>query len=205
MNRLLPFALLVTALSFGCDKSADKTPVKPHAEEKAGHHDEKGHDDHHEKTAPSSQPAKVGKIGKGEIPSDREQKDEDGIVRRGPKLADGSVLTIAECTSALDGKNVKVEGTVAQVCARKGCWFVIEDDKKEKQVRITSKGYKFFVPKDAVGKKAIISGDLSVKKMSVAEAQHMEDDAAESTGKPAKKVAKGSTELRIAAVSLELR
>lgn len=208
MVRFFVFTSLLALGLMGCESSTSSTgETKPAAVEKTA------------KKAPASQPAHAdehgdehgkhdvktgGKLGKGENPADRDQKDADGIVRRGPKLADGKVLSVQECTAALNGKSVKVEGKVAQVCAKKGCWFVIEDDKKQ-QVRITSKDYKFFVPRDAVGKKAVVEGVLTLKEMSVAEAQHMADDAAESTGKPAEKITEGKKEMRIAAVSLELR
>lgn len=215
LSAALACGLSVVGCNNGADHAHDGKGAHSHgdnAEKKADHHDH-----HADKKAPASQPASsqpatkeaAATLGKGEDPKDRDQIDKDGVVRRGTELASAKATPVADCmskSSDLAGKEVTVSGKVSQVCAKKGCWFVIEDEKDaSKTIRITSKGYKFFVPRDAVGKKAVIKGDLSVKEMSVAEAQHMEDDRAAATGEKAKKVTEGSKELRIAAVALELR
>lgn len=142
---------------------------------------------------------------KGTSPETRGQVDADGVIRRGTAITKSEPMDVPSVfTKAkdLDGKPVKVSGTVDQVCAVKGCWMVLKDD--DKTIRITSKGYKFFVPASAKGKKAVIEGDLVVKEMSKEEAQHLEDDAAAAKGTKAKKVESGRVEVQIAATALEL-
>ena len=150
----------------------------------------------------ASQPAAVEK---GTTPETRGQTDEDGVIRRGDALSTTAALTVPavfDQAKELGGKSVKVTGTVDQVCAAKGCWMVLKDD--DKTIRITSKGYKFFVPQSAKGKTATLEGDLVVKEMSQAEAQHLEDDAAAAKGGTPKKVDSGRVEVQIAAVALEM-
>jgi len=204
----------LVALTLGCSKSAEETATvaatpgseaQPEKAEAAAPEEHAGHE-----KAASSQPARP--PGKGETVEDRNQVDDDKIVRRGEALTSAATLSVSDCISKgkeLGGKSVKVEGTVAQVCAKKGCWFVLSTDGKDatpdNTIRITSKDYRFFVPTDAVGQKATIEGALEVKTMSIEEAQHMADDAAEAGGEPAPKVTEPQVEVRIAAVGVELR
>jgi hypothetical protein len=142
---------------------------------------------------------------KGMDPSDRDQVDGDGVVRRGDELSSAVALSIADVVAqsgALAGKRVKVMGVVDSVCMKKGCWFVLKDG--ERTVRITSKGYKFFVPAGSPGMKATVEGELEVATVDQATAQHYEDEKAMGTGAPAKKVDGPRTEIAIAAVGLEM-
>lgn len=161
--------------------------------------------------AASSQPASAKAApGKGESPADREQVDADGVVRRGDQLTAQSPLSVVaalEQAKALDGKSVKVAGTVDQVCAKKGCWFVLRPDeaKEGKTIRITSKGYRFFMPRTSVGQRAVVEGDLQVATLSQEEAQHLEDDRVEAEGGAAAKIEGEQVEVQIAAVGVEMR
>ena len=132
----------------------------------------------------------------------------DGIIRRGLPLSKKTALSVSEAINKEDQIKdgyVKVHGTIKSVCKKKGCWFVIKDPKTEAQIRITSLGYKFFVPKDCEGYKATVEGQFESKTMSVAEGQHIEDDKAANTGKKPKKVTKEIKEYRIASVGVELK
>lgn len=163
------------------------------------------------KPAASSQPATAATPGKGESPADRDQVDPDGVVRRGEKLSGAPVIDVAAALAQsrqLDGKSVKVTGTVDQVCAKKGCWFVLRPDDeahKDKTIRITSKGYRFFMPRSSVGQKAVVEGDFQITKLSESEAQHLEDDRVEAEGGEAKKIEGEQVEVQIAAVGVEMR
>jgi len=132
----------------------------------------------------------------------------DGIIRRGVPLSKKAAISVSKVIAQAQkhaGNYVKVTGAVKTVCKKKGCWFVIEDTQSKEQVRITSLGYKFFVPKDCEGYKATVEGQFEVKTMSVAEGQHLEDDRVEGTGKKAKQVTKTSQEYRLASVGVELK
>lgn len=184
MLRALFPALIATLALVACNQSEAPKILAKKAEAKA----------------PASQPAKKGK---GESPADRDQVDADGVVRRGDAMSKDKPLLVSECiaqSEKLNGKRVKVEGTVTSVCAKKGCWFVVRDNESDQTIRITSKGYRFFVPKDARGKHAVIEGDLHVKTLSEADAKHLAED---SGGDPSK-VTGSKKEVQLAAVGLEM-
>jgi hypothetical protein len=85
----------------------------------------------------------------------------------------GQVLAKAQ-----DGEaTVRVDGTIAKVCQKKGCWMVVRDGDLE--ARVVMKDYGFFVPMDAAGKKASIEGVLKVKVFNEAQAKHLAEDGGE--------------------------
>ncbi len=78
-----------------------------------------------------------------------------------------------------DGKNIRVAGLVDSVCAKKGCWMRLTDDKASETlfVKFTCPVAGRLVPMDAVGKRAVVEGTLEVATMSEAEARHYKEDA----------------------------
>jgi hypothetical protein len=184
-------------------KAAEATkaePAKAAASQPAAHADEHG-DEHKQK--PGTKTA----LGKGETPSERSQIDEDGVVRRGTALPkEVALVSVADCVAKADelaGKEVKVAGRVAKVCAKKGCWWSVENPQDPNQrIRVTHKDYGFFVPADAKGKDAIAYGTLEVKKMSEAEAVHMAQDEGQTAIDP-KTLPK--VELRLLASAIEMK
>lgn len=158
---------------------------------------------------PSSQPSSQAELGGalgGRSAQDRDAVDPDGVVRRGIPLSEAPMLTVSQVfgqSAALAGKSVKVTGEVSQVCQKSGCWFILREG--EQNIRITSKGYKYFVPASAPGMSAVVEGELAVQILDVKTAQHYEDDAAEATGKPAREVTEPVHEISIASLGLELK
>lgn len=75
-----------------------------------------------------------------------------------------------------DGKSVCLEGTVASVCAAKGCWLELKQG--EKAVHVTFEGYSFFVPKDSKGKAVKLEGKLAVKAPKADEVDHLKSEGA---------------------------
>jgi hypothetical protein len=71
---------------------------------------------------------------------------------------------------------VLVEGTIADVCTRKGCWLVVSDGKR--QMRVTFKDYAFFVPTDSKDRRVLIEGLVQPTKVDKETADHW---ASEST------------------------
>ena len=69
---------------------------------------------------------------------------------------------------------VMTEGTVKQVCEKKGCWMTLED--QGKSVRVTFKGYSFFVGRNLIGRKVKTEGLLQKKTQSVADQKHYLED-----------------------------
>jgi hypothetical protein len=78
-----------------------------------------------------------------------------------------------------DSLQVKLEGTIEEVCQKKGCWMKVQLDSTN-EMRVRFKDYAFFVPKDASGKKVIIDGWAYADSISVADLRHYAEDAGDS-------------------------
>lgn len=87
-----------------------------------------------------------------------------------------------------DTLSVALAGTIHEVCQAKGCWMTLEDEEGDNSVFIKFKDYAFFVPLEAGGKKAVISGKLYASITPVAELRHYAED-------------KGATKEEIAAIT----
>jgi len=69
----------------------------------------------------------------------------------------------------------KVQGTIKEVCTKKGCWMTLDlGDEKDLMVRF--KNYGFFMPLDAKGD-VIINGFATISETSVADLKHYAEDA----------------------------
>ena len=75
-----------------------------------------------------------------------------------------------------DTLQVKLKGEVNEVCQAKGCWMTFESGGDDASVFIRFKDYGFFVPKNAGGKEAVVSGKLFYNITSVDELRHYEED-----------------------------
>jgi hypothetical protein len=91
----------------------------------------------------------------------------------------GAGVTLTETTALADilaapkryaAGPVVVEGRIADVCQKKGCWTVLTDGKNT--VRVRFKDYGFFLPKDALGATALVQGVVVVRTLSEKEARH---------------------------------
>lgn len=76
-----------------------------------------------------------------------------------------------------DNKTVTIEGTIKQVCQKKGCFFVLESDKE--LARISFKDYSFFIPTNTAGSRVKLNGTFSVRTISEKDAKHLAEDAGE--------------------------
>ncbi len=74
---------------------------------------------------------------------------------------------------------VQLEGQVEKICERKGCWMFLKDG--EQSVRVTFKGYSFFVSKELQGQKVLVEGILKKRTVSVKEQKHLLEDAGASS------------------------
>ena len=61
----------------------------------------------------------------------------------------------------IKGRNITLEGTVEKVCAKKGCWMTLKNNKET--IRVTFKDYGFFVPVKFQNKSIIAQGKLYQK------------------------------------------
>ena len=102
---------------------------------------------------------------------------------RGDKLSGAPAVSLAkllEDPAAHQGQVRTVEGTVRQACTRKGCWMELAASANGKGpgIRVTFKGYAFFVPTDSAGLQARVEGVVGVKELPEAQAKHYESEGA---------------------------
>ena len=73
----------------------------------------------------------------------------------------------------------KVKGTVSKVCEKKGCWMTLAQTDGE-GIMIRFKDYKFFMPKNIVGKDVVLEGVAQRTVTSVENLRHYAEDAGKS-------------------------
>lgn len=101
-----------------------------------------------------------------------------------------------------DSVEIKVTGTVSEVCQAKGCWMSIASPDGE-DMRVTFKDYGFFVPKDLAGKKVVIEGVAKIEETPVDVLRHYAEDAGKSPEEinaitePVKEIAFEATGVRV--------
>ncbi|KOS08423.1 branched-chain amino acid aminotransferase [Flavobacterium akiainvivens] len=84
-----------------------------------------------------------------------------------------------------DTINVKFTTHINDVCKKKGCWMSLElPDGKESFVKF--KDYAFFVPLNAAGQDAVVSGKAFVSEISVSQLRHYAKDGGKSEEEIAK-------------------
>ncbi|MBN2732589.1 MAG: DUF4920 domain-containing protein [Balneolaceae bacterium] len=88
-----------------------------------------------------------------------------------------AMVSLIAQSGEYDGKTIATEGTITQVCQKKGCFFMLESDDREQQARISFKDYNFFIPTNTAGSKVQINGTFSVKTISEEDAKHYAEDA----------------------------
>ncbi|ODS61719.1 MULTISPECIES: DUF4920 domain-containing protein [unclassified Arenimonas] len=105
----------------------------------------------------------------------------------------GIAAAAADPAAYTTGEPAKFSGRITQVCQKKGCWVVLEQDGAS--ARVMAKDHGFEVPKDSTGP-AVAYGILQEEPISEEHARHLvEDDGA---APPAAK------ELRIIATSISI-
>jgi hypothetical protein len=72
-------------------------------------------------------------------------------------------------------KVITIETEIAEVCEKKGCFFVANAGSES--ARITFKDYGFFIPTDSKGKTVKLIGTFNVKELTEGEAKHYAEDA----------------------------
>ncbi|MEJ7616331.1 MAG: DUF4920 domain-containing protein [Pyrinomonadaceae bacterium] len=109
---------------------------------------------------------------------------EDGVVRRGQALAGAAFVSLDNLLKepgAYQEKIVAVEGVVERSCTNKGCWMEIAPKAGEAGMRVTFKDYGFFVPLNSQGMKVKAEGQVAIKTLSRAQADHYEGEGARLT------------------------
>ena len=99
----------------------------------------------------------------------------------GEKIEEGSIIENSQIENLFVTKekfNAKLKAKVTDVCQMKGCWMKL-DIGNEKEIMVNFKDYSFFVPKNIIGKKVVVSGEAFKRNISVDELKHYARDRGE--------------------------
>lgn len=97
----------------------------------------------------------------------------------GDTIKQDGAITADKLIEQLKGKdsvNIKITGTIEEVCQKKGCWMNMNIGNGQ-SMKVRFKDYAFFVPKDAAGKTVFIEGYAYNDTISVADQKHYAEDA----------------------------
>lgn len=110
--------------------------------------------------------------------SEAEETNDTGTFVGQPfELADiKPASSLFELVSEEPIENIRVEGTVVEVCQTKGCWLTF-DAQQDINFRVTFLDYGFFVPKDLAGQKVVLEGMAWMETKSVNHLRHYAEDA----------------------------
>lgn len=109
-----------------------------------------------------------------------------------------SLVELVNESEKYSGKEITLTTEVAEVCQKKGCFFVANEDGYS--ARITFKDYGFFIPTDALGKTVTLVGTFEVKELTEDQAKHYAKDA----GKDPESVKGPQKEYSIVATSVKV-
>ena len=102
----------------------------------------------------------------------------DEVIKRGEKVPNQPAVAIADVLKNPDayGDEIVVEGVVAKVCKKMGCWMELSPEEGKAGIRVSLED--FTVPKDSAAMSARAVGVVKVKNLSKDEADHLEEDGA---------------------------
>lgn len=64
-----------------------------------------------------------------------------------------------------------LSGRLTDLCMKKGCWTVLAEG--DRTVRVRFQDYGFFLPRDALGSRALVEGVAELRTLSESEARHL--------------------------------
>lgn len=127
---------------------------------------------------------------------------------KGVKLTTSTkVSDILAKPNAFNGKTVRVEGTVIEVCKKRGCWMELASDKEFESIRIKVDDGVIVFPLDAKGKTAVAEGTVDVNELTMEETIEAKRHEAEEQGVKfdEKSVTKPIVNVRIKGTGAEIR
>jgi hypothetical protein len=105
----------------------------------------------------------------------------------------GAGITLADTTAidkilaepkAFDGKTVRVEGMIIDVCPKRGCWFEMAGEAPGHKLRFKVTDGEMVFPLDSKGMHAVAQGTVAVKELSLEDSQKYAEYQAKEYGKP---------------------
>jgi hypothetical protein len=100
-------------------------------------------------------------------------------------------------------QTVRVEGRVADVCQKAGCWMVLADG--DKLMRVRMKDHGFAVARDGAGATCQIEGQVIAKTIDAKEVAHFEGESAKVEAMPEKTQEVGETTYEIVASAVQFK
>ncbi len=100
----------------------------------------------------------------------------------GEQITKDSAINIVEIAAAVTtdtAYNMKVTGTIKEVCQHSGCWVTLDMGNGE-EVMVNMKDHAFSVPKDAAGKQIWVEGIAVRELIPVDMLKHYAEDAGKS-------------------------
>ena len=94
-----------------------------------------------------------------------------------------SISDISADPKAFDGKTVKVEGMITDVCAKRGCWFEMAGNAPGEKARFKVTDGEMVFPMTAKGKKAVAQGKVIAQELSLEDTRAMEEHYATESGR----------------------
>ena len=98
----------------------------------------------------------------------------------GETITTDNAISVNQMVTQLEGQDsvqVKVAGTVTNVCQAKGCWMnIVSNTPGADTLFVKFKDYGFFVPKDIAGRQIIMEGTAYKEMTSVDELRHYAED-----------------------------
>jgi hypothetical protein len=104
-----------------------------------------------------------------------------------PNTPVASLAEVLANPEAYKDKQITTTGTVRQVCQKRGCWAEVRpaDKVDSETMRVTFKGYAFFLPKDSRGATVKLEGRVAIQLLSAEQIAHLEEEGATFTNKKA--------------------
>jgi hypothetical protein len=103
----------------------------------------------------------------------------------GIKLAQStSIDAILTSPKDWNGKTVRVEGMITDVCPSRGCWMEIAGEKSGQKLKFKVTDGEMVFPMEAKGQRATAEGVIAVQELSVEESKQYAEYQAKEYGKP---------------------
>ena len=104
-------------------------------------------------------------------------KQADGTLYGKDAIKNENVIKISDVAAnpeKYNGQDITLQGTVADVCQKAGCWMVLTDGKND--IRIFT-NHEFFLPKDSYDRNVILTGKFNIADVSEEDAKHYAEES----------------------------
>lgn len=97
-------------------------------------------------------------------------------------------------SASFAGKTVRVEGRVADVCSKKGCWMVLTSPEGgQEMMRVTMKDHAWGLPLDCTGQAIQLEGEVVAKAVDPETVEHYKSEARKPELTPEAQATAGTT------------